>query len=116
MGKDEFGPMQRIPISNDSDSSESTERTHKSKRSVYGHLFNVTTAVMGGLYLGFSAPSVSESCIYCLILLIESIVCFFGGIYGPSLAVRKVFAGFVIYLVIAGLTTPVASWISEHIV
>lgn len=111
----EFGPLQAVPISNDSDSDEAPKHSTKRDQIFYSYLFGVIISVIGGMYLGFSAPTIRESYNYCLILLTESILCVFGGLYAPSHAARRVCAGFVIYLVICGLTTPVGAWLGQQI-
>lgn len=88
---------------------------HKSD-DVWNSLFGLVVSIIGGSYIGLSSRSMRESWIYCIILIFLSIVCFLTTITARKYSVRKAVSPFIIYFVIGGLTSPIASYLGIQLV
>ena len=118
--------MKEIPISNDPIDENNKNQQHQrpmpinsantNSDAVWNSLFGLIISIIGGAYIGLSSRSMRESWIYCFILFGLSIFCFLMTITSRLYSRRKAVSSFIIYFLIAGLTSPIASYLGIQLV
>ena len=113
--------MKEIPIENDpvDENSKIPQRQRPvppttstaNSDAVWNSLFGLIVSIIGGAYIGLSSRSMRESWIYCFILFGLSILCFIMTITSRLYSRRKAISSFIFYFLIAGLTSPIASYL-----
>ncbi|EAY13791.1 hypothetical protein TVAG_468070 [Trichomonas vaginalis G3] len=124
--EDNIKELEPIPIGNEDDMDETkkslAQKTSigkpikKTSDDIWNSLFGLVVSVVGGSYIGLSSRSMRESWIYCFILIFLSVVCFVTTITARKFSVRKAVSPFMIYFVIGGLTSPIASYLGSQLV
>lgn len=83
---------------------------------IWNSLFGMVVSLIGGFFIGFSSRSYRESWIYSMTLIILSISCILGSILSKHANKKRIFTDFSSYFLVAGLSSPVAAWISFSII
>ena len=119
--------MQTVPIENDpvpeNNSSPSLAVAQKplaqqkaNSEAIWNSFFGLIVSIIGGSYIGLSSKSMRESWIYCFILFLLSFICFILTITSKLYSRRKAISSFIFYFIIAGLTSPIASYLGIQLV